>query len=399
MCASRAHGLDRRRRGQGGRDLPRASRHADRDRQRGAVDTPPRSRRSRCRPSHPDLDFVLATVAGHLFGYEAALAIDASARPLREARGAVEAAAAGAPEELLDRLAPRLDAPARRFLDGLRAGQLRRLARGEHCRARRLAAALRDGSAHARLLRGRARQGRHAEHRRRGPDGGALTKGIEELTRPVDAIKHQAKTVTVGISRSDETLLQAPLVRSVLAAGAPPRRAELPRPAHARRPRSRGRGSHRVHALPHRGRRRARPRHLARGRPRRRGDGHPRRAPRATPRSRGTKHRVATERDVTAVRGRRDGRTLVMVPEVKNNQTVGLTLLHVRFADHLPADTMRAVLQGYQGRYSALEGRRHGDRGRLRRRACSPPSPSSTSSPSPSTSSPTAGAPALERRF
>ena len=29
--------------------------------------------------------------------------------------------------------------------------------------------------------------------------------GIEELTRPVDAIKHQAKTVTVGISRSDET--------------------------------------------------------------------------------------------------------------------------------------------------------------------------------------------------
>ena len=28
----------------------------------------------------------------------------------------------------------------------------------------------------------------------------ALTSGIEELTRPVDAIKHQAKTVTVGIS-------------------------------------------------------------------------------------------------------------------------------------------------------------------------------------------------------
>ena len=49
----------------------------------------------------------------------------------------------------------------------------------------------------------------------------ALTQGIEELTRPVDAIKHQAKTVTVGISRSDETLLQSPLVRPVLAAGAP----------------------------------------------------------------------------------------------------------------------------------------------------------------------------------
>src|SRR5205823_363452 len=49
---------------------------------------------------------------------------------------------------------------------------------------------------------------------------GALTKAIEELTRPVDAIKHQAKTVTVGISRSDETLLQVELVREVLATGA-----------------------------------------------------------------------------------------------------------------------------------------------------------------------------------
>ena len=48
----------------------------------------------------------------------------------------------------------------------------------------------------------------------------ALTGAIEELTRPVDAIKHQAKTVTVGISRSDETLLQVPLVREVLAIGA-----------------------------------------------------------------------------------------------------------------------------------------------------------------------------------
>ena len=49
----------------------------------------------------------------------------------------------------------------------------------------------------------------------------ALTLAIEELTRPVDAIKHQAKTVTVGISRSDETLLEVALVRSLLDAGAP----------------------------------------------------------------------------------------------------------------------------------------------------------------------------------
>src|SRR5690606_8160083 len=48
----------------------------------------------------------------------------------------------------------------------------------------------------------------------------ALTSAIEELTRPVDAIKHQAKTVTVGISRSDESLLDIPLVKAALSAGA-----------------------------------------------------------------------------------------------------------------------------------------------------------------------------------
>ncbi|MEX2255922.1 MAG: hypothetical protein WEC34_10845, partial [Acidimicrobiia bacterium] len=42
-------------------------------------------------------------------------------------------------------------------------------------------------------------------------------------------------------------------------------------------------------------------------------------------------------------------------PELKHNETVGLTLLHVRFAEHLAADAMRAVLQGYQGRYGALK--------------------------------------------
>ena len=35
----------------------------------------------------------------------------------------------------------------------------------------------------------------------------ALTQAINELTRTIDTIKHQAKTVTVGISRSDEELL------------------------------------------------------------------------------------------------------------------------------------------------------------------------------------------------
>ena len=40
----------------------------------------------------PALGFVLSAMVGHLFGYEAALAIDASARPLREAREVIERA-------------------------------------------------------------------------------------------------------------------------------------------------------------------------------------------------------------------------------------------------------------------------------------------------------------------
>ena len=41
---------------------------------------------------HPALGFVLSAMAGHLFGYEAALAIDASARPLREAMEVIDRA-------------------------------------------------------------------------------------------------------------------------------------------------------------------------------------------------------------------------------------------------------------------------------------------------------------------
>ncbi|MEY2403163.1 MAG: hypothetical protein QOD38_714, partial [Acidimicrobiaceae bacterium] len=78
---------------------------------------------------HPQLAFVLSTMAGHLFGYEAALAIDAQARPLREARGAIESAiSAGAGglradgDRLLRGLRPTLEAVAGRFFDGLRVG-------------------------------------------------------------------------------------------------------------------------------------------------------------------------------------------------------------------------------------------------------------------------------------
>ncbi len=52
--------------------------------------------------------------------------------------------------------------------------------------------------------------------------------------------------------------------------------------------------------------------------------------------------------------GASDGRTVVIVPEVKDNSVVGLVLLHAGFADRLSAGEARAVLEGYSGRYAAL---------------------------------------------
>ena len=69
---------------------------------------------------------------------------------------------------------------------------------------------------------------------------------------------------------------------------------------------------------------------------------------------RGTKHLVAMERTCFVARGRNDDRTVIMVPEVSLNRTVGITLLHVEFAAKLPAATLRGVLESYRNRYAAL---------------------------------------------
>ncbi|HYH50322.1 MAG TPA: SIS domain-containing protein, partial [Acidimicrobiia bacterium] len=159
-------------------------------------------------PVHPSLAFLLSAMAGHLFGYEAALAIDAQARGLREIRAAVEDVAAdsdGPAEHLLIRLAPRVAAGARAFQEGLRAGAYNGAL--EAGTAVELASVLRYAT------RALPLELYELDHGRVGTPGvvvedlaAALTRAIDELTRPVDAIRHQAKTVTVGISRSEEEL-------------------------------------------------------------------------------------------------------------------------------------------------------------------------------------------------
>ena len=306
--------------------------------------------------THPQLGFVLTAVAGHLFGYEAALAIDAQARPLREARSAIEdAVGEHAPEDgdqLLRSLRPALAAAAGPFFDGLRStaydGNL------DASTAVRLASSFRYALGIAPLDAYQTELGRIGTPAVVVEDlTAALTAGIAELTRPVDAIKHQAKTVTVGISRSDETLLQPPLVQAVLTAGAArdrlsyktlrtladidPAVAEVTGWIRYELDGVAGDGEVPVSIVDRGG--------IALDIPSR------------TERNgvlRGTKHTVAVERQVFVTRGREDGRTVVIVPETKDDRATGLTLLHVRFHDHLPVAAARGALQGYRNRWSAL---------------------------------------------
>ena len=181
----------------------------------------------------------------------------------------------------------------------------------------------------------------------------ALNAGIDELTRPVDAIKHQAKTVTVGISRSEDALFGVPLVKATLAVGAAPEtlgyRALVTLAAlNPSVVEVTGYTRYRIDWLP------AAASTIAVVDQGGIAQQLPTSRTASDPRLLGSKHRAADEREVTVVRGANDGRTVVLVPEVKGTQVTGMTLLHVRFRDHLSAVEAKEVLSGYRNRYSAL---------------------------------------------
>ncbi|MCB0995084.1 MAG: SIS domain-containing protein [Acidimicrobiales bacterium] len=305
--------------------------------------------------THPSLAFVLSTMVGHLFGYEAALAIDAQAAPLRQTRSAIEQAVAARPgqsgEQLLAQLRPRITTPAQRFFDGLR--------RGDYDGHLEASTGVRVASSYRYAIGAAPLEAYQLDFGRVGTPGtvledltSALTLAIEELTRPIDAIKHQAKTVTVGISRSDESLLELELLRSLLDTGTPRDRLTYPtlRTLAALDPAVQdvlGFIRYGIEGDP------AADAHLSiidRG-------GVARDLPSRVDRDpllRGSKHLVAVERKPLVTRGRRDQRTVIIVPETKDQQAVGITLLHVRFADRLRPAVARGVLDGYRNRFAAL---------------------------------------------
>ena len=53
--------------------------------------------------------------------------------------------------------------------------------------------------------------------------------------------------------------------------------------------------------------------------------------------------------------GQADGRTVVLVPEVRGGETHHLTLIHVRTVEHLAIDALRGVLGSYRNRWHKLK--------------------------------------------
>jgi len=310
--------------------------------------------------THPYLAFVLATMAGHLFGYEAACSIDSQAQPLRIAHAVIEkltndrltAQSVLPNDEVFNHLREDIRKVSNFFFDELRNGRLN--GHLEASTSVRLASLLRYSLGEIPLDLYQIEFGRVGT-----PSlvidelAKALVLAIEELTRPVDAIKHQAKTVTVGISRSDENLLDVPLLKRVLEAGT-----------------SRDCISYETLKLlvsldtaidEVTGYTRYRVSGLDADNPTLtivdRGGvsvGIQSRVERDLE-LRGTKHRVAASKKVLLTKGLRDERTILLIPEVKDGETTGINLLHISLRKNLSIDEIRTVLNGYHNRYEAIQ--------------------------------------------
>ena len=309
----------------------------------------------------PELAFVSSAMAGHLFAYEAALAVDSLADPLRSTRALLEqaiveieterlepAAAAEAVEQQWRKLQEPVRACGREFAEGL--------AQGDYDGHLSAGAAAKLSSLY-KYSGGVTSIGSYQQEF--GVVGTpsivwqdflqALNEVIDTLARPVDAIRHQAKTVTVGITRSDEQLLSRPLAAAVMTAGAP-REAlsyETLRELAALDPivaEVTGHIRYRIEGeqltiVDRAGASLVIPSLVD-----------------SDPELRGTKHYAAAEQRIFLTRGRRDRRTILIVPEIVSAETTALTLLHLELREFLPAEAAVAALRGYRGRYEALWG-------------------------------------------
>src|SRR5262252_733318 len=283
---------------------------------------------------HPEMMWIVATAAGHLFAYHAARRIDAAADPLRVALSRLETAvdnglgpSAPLPREVL---VPVID-----VLEDAGHGQL--------------SGVLTSGTALglARLALQPARPGLGPETFS-APAGqpvdlarAALAHAIDELGRPIDSVKHQAKTVTVGTSRDDADVYDNDVVAALRDVGVDLHRLTLPvlRVVRAQAPvirRVAGVTYYRVDDGPEGGtiqvvRKTGSTAGLAS------------RADHGSPLM-GSKRRVAELRTARLLRGRSDGRVVLVVPEQDGNRISHLCVVHVELHERCePADLVAAM--------------------------------------------------------
>jgi glucosamine--fructose-6-phosphate aminotransferase (isomerizing) len=294
--------------------------------------------------AHPELMWILTTAAGHLFAYHAALCIDGAADRVRTALAELEKAVDGGlvpsaelPAEALVPVAAVLEAAARGDLRGVLTSQtamalarLVLLPRRGGLVSETFADELGEPVSLARAV---------------------LTYAIDELGRPIDTVKHQAKTVTVGTSRDDVDLYDNDLVTATLAAGQDRNSLTLPV---LRVIRSHARLVEQVTGVT-----RYRVRRTDAGRTieveRKTGLAAelPSRADRPTPLV-GSKRRVAELRTPRLLRGRLDGRVVFVLPEQEAGEVTHLALVHVTLRDRCPVDELVAAMNSVGDRMADI---------------------------------------------
>ncbi|MFN8016156.1 MAG: SIS domain-containing protein [Acidimicrobiia bacterium] len=297
------------------------------------------------------ISFILATLAGHIYGYESARAIDKTATLFRVARGElaklqtqdidspkgidlIGKALSGASAQFFEDVSnKKYDA----ILDASDATQLTKLfvaltppfntsLLSSNCGGLQTPVALLNCAV------------------------SILTHAIDELTRPIDAIRHQAKTVTVGISRSDDTLLKSPsvaylidnsisrdllqfsVIRTLLALDemvgsiTGHTRYSISEDEKISVIEQKGSASNLVSRIT------------------------------SNSELRGTKHLVYREQSVWVTKGKSDGRNVVLIPEIHRSKTTGITLLHFDPIDNekLSIESRKRILEGYKQRLYAL---------------------------------------------
>jgi glucosamine--fructose-6-phosphate aminotransferase (isomerizing) len=289
-------------------------------------------------PTHPKLAWVLSTAAGHLFAYYAARAIDRAADDLRLALTALDSEEEGghAAAELA----------LGRFLDDCGRGRFRGPLGSDT--ALRLSAArwFLAGAVPASALAGVADGMEPTDAVRE-----VLTAAVDEMTRSIDSVKHQAKTVTVGTSRSGADLFDNALAKAaldmgvdrdtlsyatlatlkawsgVVAAVPGATRYEVSGPA----------AELRIQVIGKSG---------AAERLSSRAD--------AGAALTGSKKLAVDTRGVRLERGLNDGRLVVIIPEASGSRVIGVTLLHVELEHAAPAAAVLTALEGSGSRLLEL---------------------------------------------